>query len=136
MRMAVRPTRWAWASSWLTQIMARSAFSVSQRSINCSTAEAVGLSRADVGSSRSKIVGSSCNARTRAVIWISPPESSATFFSRKAASRPRARKQIHYSVPIKLPLSMNIQGIWLAQGGLDRFLNQGRSLMKVDNRLL
>ena len=30
MRMAVRPTRWAWASLWLTQIMALAALSASQ----------------------------------------------------------------------------------------------------------
>ncbi len=42
MRMAVRPTRLAWASLWLTQIMALAALSDSHWSISCSTAVEVG----------------------------------------------------------------------------------------------
>ena len=49
--MAVRPTRRAWASLWLTQIIARWASWSSHWSINCSTAAAVAPSRAAVGSS-------------------------------------------------------------------------------------
>ena len=134
MRKAVRPTRWAWASLWLTQIMARWALcgqpAVDQffdgrrgwaiqggRRLVEQQDRGIELQRPDQGRDLDFAAGKLGNL---------------LFQEGRVASQ--GGKQVVRPAPIELPLSMNIQGIRLAQGGLHGILDQGRSLMEVDDR--
>ncbi len=134
MRRAVRPTRWAWASLWLTQIMARS--------------RVLGQPAVDqlFDGRRGRAVQGGCRLveeQDRGIELHRPNQGRDLDFAagefgdlllQEGRVAFQGGKQFDHPATIKLPLSMNIQGIGFAQGGLHRVFNQGRSLMEVDNR--
>ena len=130
----VRPTRWAWASLWLTQIMAR---------WGSGREPAVDQLFDGLGGRAVQRGGGLVEEQDRGIELQGPDQGGDLDFAagefgdllfQEGRLASQGGKQFEHSPPIKLSVSVNIQDIRFVQGGLHCIFNQDRSLVEVDDR--